>query len=126
MMNQSKKALSERLKASRENKNLKQNKIADMLDIHNSTLAKYESGDREPDTDTLIRLADLYEVSLEWLIAGKTSRETNTYQGGYKSGDFLSVGGILHQITKEEAEHLKESLNMFRLLTTKRNRQKKE
>jgi transcriptional regulator with XRE-family HTH domain len=125
-MNQTKKALSERLKASRENKNFKQNKIAEMLDIHNSTLAKYESGDREPDTDTLMRLADLYEVSLEWLIAGKNSQDSNTYQGGYKSGDFLSMGGILHQITKEEAEHLKESLSMFRLLTTKRNRQKNE
>jgi transcriptional regulator with XRE-family HTH domain len=122
-MNQLSKALSERLKSSRENKNFKQNKIAEMLDIHNSTLAKYESGDREPDTKTLIRLADLYEVSLEWLIAGKSSRLTSPYTVD-PTRDFLAIEGVKHELTLEEAEHLKESLAMFRQLTDKKNRQK--
>jgi transcriptional regulator with XRE-family HTH domain len=120
-MNQNRKALSERLKTSRENRNLKQNKIADMLDIHNSTLAKYESGDREPDTDTLIRLAELYEVSLEWLIAGKSSQLPNSSRSETKPINFLSVNGMKYDISKEEANHLKDSLDMFRMLTTKRN-----
>jgi transcriptional regulator with XRE-family HTH domain len=120
-MNQNRKALSERLKTSRENRNLKQNKIADMLDIHNSTLAKYESGDREPDTDTLIRLAELYEVSLEWLIAGKSSQLPNSSRSETKPINFLSVNGMKYDISKEEANHLKDSLDMFRILTTKRN-----
>jgi transcriptional regulator with XRE-family HTH domain len=123
-MNQLSKALSERLKSSRENKNFKQNKIAELLDIHNSTLAKYESGDREPDTNTLIRLADLYEVSLEWLIAGKSSRLTSTYILD-PTGDFLALEGVKHELTQEEAEHLKESLEMFRQMTDKKNHQKK-
>jgi transcriptional regulator with XRE-family HTH domain len=124
-MNQMSKALSERLKSSRENKNFKQNKIAELLDIHNSTLAKYESGDREPDTKTLIRLADLYEVSLEWLIAGKSSRLTNTYTVD-PTRDFLAIEGLKYELTQEEAEHLKESLEMFRQLAAKKNRQKKQ
>jgi transcriptional regulator with XRE-family HTH domain len=123
-MNQLSKALSERLKSSRENKNFKQNKIAELLDIHNSTLAKYESGDREPDTNTLIRLADLYEVSLEWLIAGKSGRLTSTHTVD-PTRDFLALKGVKHELTQEEAEHLKESLEKFRQMTDKRNRQKK-
>jgi transcriptional regulator with XRE-family HTH domain len=124
-MNQMSKALSERLKTSRENKNFKQNKIAELLDIHNSTLAKYESGDREPDSNTLIRLADLYEVSLEWLITGKSSKLTNTYTVD-PTRDFLTLEGVKYELTKEEAEHLKESLEMFRQLIAKKNRQKKQ
>jgi transcriptional regulator with XRE-family HTH domain len=124
-MNQMSKALSERLKSSRENKNFKQNKIAELLDIHNSTLAKYESGDREPDTNTLIRLADLYEVSLEWLIAGKSSRLTNTYTVD-PARNFLALEGVKHELTQEEAEHLKESLEMLRQLTANKDRQKKQ
>jgi transcriptional regulator with XRE-family HTH domain len=123
-MNQLSKALSERLKSSRENKNFKQNKIAELLDIHNSTLAKYESGDREPDSNTLIRLADLYEVSLEWLIAGKSSKLTNIYTVD-PTRDFLTLEGVKYELTKEEAEHLKESLEMFRQMTDKKNHQKK-
>jgi transcriptional regulator with XRE-family HTH domain len=119
------KALSERLKSSRENKNFKQNKIAELLDIHNSTLAKYESGDREPDTHTLIRLADLYEVSLEWLIAGKSNRLTSTYTVD-PARDFLALEGLKYELTQEEAEHLKESLETFRQLASKKNRQKKQ
>lgn len=63
-----KKEIGDRLRLARERKNLRQNRVAQQLGIHNSTLAKYESGGREPDAESLIKLAELYEVSVTWIL----------------------------------------------------------
>lgn len=61
----------ERLRAMRENRGMKQNEAAAKIGIKNNTLSSYESGDRQPDYNTLIKIADLYEVSVEYLLRGK-------------------------------------------------------
>lgn len=65
------KAIGERLKWAREKANLKQNAIANWLGIHNSTLAKYESGQREIDNQTLVSLCEKYNIRLEWVMTGE-------------------------------------------------------
>lgn len=60
----------ERLKAVREKKDIRQKEAAEKVGIKNNTLSSYESGDRKPDYDTLIKLADIYEVSVEYLLRG--------------------------------------------------------
>ncbi|MFD7521402.1 helix-turn-helix domain-containing protein [Paenibacillus chitinolyticus] len=64
-------ALGKRLKQAREKNNLKQKDVANELGIHNSTLNKYESGTREPDGETLNKLAALYEENVGWLLTGE-------------------------------------------------------
>ena len=50
---------------------LTQKDIADMLNIHTSTVTKYERDDREPDLDTLCRLADVLEITVDELLGRK-------------------------------------------------------
>ena len=81
-MSEVKKEIGERLKSARERKGLKQNRVALYLGVHNSTLAKYESGEREPDNETLKRLAEYYEVKTDWILSGepnnnKTKKDSN-------------------------------------------------
>jgi len=59
--------LGARLKQARENKGFTQQVVADKLDVSNGAISGYERGYRDPDTDMLNKLADLYEVSLDWL-----------------------------------------------------------
>lgn len=51
-------------------KGLKQNEVAKELGIFNTTLSNYEREARKPELTTLISLAELYEVSLDWLVHG--------------------------------------------------------
>ncbi len=60
--------LSERLKMSRTQKGLSQEKIAEMLDVSRQAVTKWESGQTSPSSDNLIALANLYGVSLDELI----------------------------------------------------------
>jgi transcriptional regulator with XRE-family HTH domain len=60
--------LSQRLKEARTNMKLKQKDAAQKVEISNVTLSQYEKGIRSPDPETLLKLADLYNVSLDWLM----------------------------------------------------------
>jgi transcriptional regulator with XRE-family HTH domain len=62
-----------RLKKAREDYGLTQVETSELLKIGQSTLAKYETGKREPDLETLVKIGLLFDVSIDWLI-GLTSK----------------------------------------------------
>lgn len=61
-------ALHERLKILRAEKGITQRKLANDLKCSCSTIALYETGHRNPDNETLIRIADYFQVTLDYLL----------------------------------------------------------
>lgn len=114
--------VSERLKLARTAKNLKQTQVMEMTGINNKTLSGYENGVSEPDLETLRTLADFYGVSVDWL-TGKTDESLGSSipAPGFEPVNIAYFGGTREDLTEEEAKHLKDSLEMFRLLKAKRN-----
>ncbi|PEJ58693.1 transcriptional regulator [Bacillus sp. AFS002410] len=47
---------------------MSQKRAAEIIMISNVQLSRYESGDRNPDFETLKLLADLYEVTIDYLL----------------------------------------------------------
>ena len=66
--------LSERLTALRKGKGYSQSQLAQALNLSPSTVGMYEQGRRVPDLGTLIALAKLYRISLDYLITGREYR----------------------------------------------------
>lgn len=66
--------LSDRLTALRKGKGYSQSQLAQELNLSPSTIGMYEQGRRVPDLDTLIALAKLYRISLDYLITGREYR----------------------------------------------------
>ncbi|MGK5511737.1 helix-turn-helix domain-containing protein [Brevibacillus formosus] len=64
-------SLGQRLKACRKAKKLTQLDLSETLGFNRSTYAKYETGDNEPDNQTLQKLADFFGVSVDYLL-GRT------------------------------------------------------
>ena len=60
--------LGDRIKLYRENKNMTQNDIADILDVSAGTVSKYESGALEPNIESLKRLSELFGISIDELL----------------------------------------------------------
>lgn len=58
---------SKRLKKLRKNKGLKQQELAEILGIKRNTYSDWENGKTEPRFDNLVKLADFFNVSLDWL-----------------------------------------------------------
>ena len=61
-----------RLKKLRKMKNISQLKLALDLNMNQNSISRYENGEREADYETLVKFADYFDVSLDYLL-GRTN-----------------------------------------------------
>lgn len=59
------------LKELRNKKGVSQQIVADYLEITRQAYSNYESGNREPDNETLLKLAEFFETTVDALLRGK-------------------------------------------------------
>ena len=52
-------------------RNLTQEQVAAQLNVTRQAVSSYESGRTRPDIDTLLRLAEIYQVSLDQILYGQ-------------------------------------------------------
>ena len=62
-----------KIKELREKENISQEKIAQALQITRATFSNYEIEKTQPDIETLIKIADYFNVSLDYLCEHKTN-----------------------------------------------------
>lgn len=60
------------LKLLRNQKKISQNKLAEIIGVSQQSINKYENHNIEPDIATLIKLADYFETSVDFLV-GRTN-----------------------------------------------------
>ncbi|MBN1079242.1 helix-turn-helix domain-containing protein [Clostridium botulinum] len=77
-----------RLKELREDKELKQSELANMLNIARNTISSYESNINEPSLDILVKIADIFNVSLDYLLC-RTNIKYNLNLEGEQNKDFI-------------------------------------
>ena len=66
-----------RLKNLRLARGISQLKLAMDLNMNQNTISRYETGDREADYATLIRFADYFNVSIDYLLERTDNPTTN-------------------------------------------------
>ena len=64
----------ERLRDLREDKDLTQQEIADMLGCSQTTYSRYETGDLNVPIDILKKLAKFYKVSIDYIVGITTKK----------------------------------------------------
>lgn len=60
-------AIKDRIKQLRQEKNWSQAQLANKMGIHQKQVSAYERGRNIPSTEVLIKLADIFDVSLDYL-----------------------------------------------------------
>lgn len=63
--------LGTRIASLRQGRGLSQAALAERLHISSSAVGMYEQGRREPSVDTLVALAQIFGVSLDYLLSGQ-------------------------------------------------------
>ena len=61
--------IGQKLKALRFKKGLKQSELADLLGLSASAVGMYEQGRRRPDTEILLKYAEIFGVSVDYILA---------------------------------------------------------
>ncbi|MBE6639329.1 MAG: helix-turn-helix transcriptional regulator [Ruminococcaceae bacterium] len=57
-----------RLKEIRKSKGISQLKLAMDLNTNQNTISRYENGEREPGINELIKIADYFNISIDYLL----------------------------------------------------------
>lgn len=57
-----------RLKEIREDRDIKQTQLAELLNIRQNTYSQYENGQRQIPLDALIKVADFFGVSIDYIL----------------------------------------------------------
>lgn len=64
----------ERLAYLRKHQNLSQSELAQILNISKSALGMYEINHRQPSFETLIEIANYFDVTIDYLIKGNENK----------------------------------------------------
>lgn len=79
------KTFSLKIKEHRKALNLQQWRLAEILNVKQSTVANWENGNREPDLNMLVQISDLFKVSLDELL------ETGFYKNNSSELHILDI-----------------------------------
>lgn len=100
-----------------------QTQISKKLNISRQAYSNYETGKRIPDIDMLVRIADIYHITLEQLVTQTCSRDgiINETSGPYHIGMEISSGDTIY-LTEDEISlltHYRNAAEDDRRLTKK-------
>jgi len=99
--------IANRLRAAREAAGLSQGQVAKLLELHRPTISEVEAGRRRVSGEELVRFAELYQVTVEWL--------TNTREESDASEDrILFAARQLSKMKEQELDRLLTLLKMLR------------
>jgi len=82
--------LGKKLSELRRKKGISQEKLAEMLDVSRQAVTKWESGKSNPDTENLILIAEIFDVSLDELCKNEKPKKIN-----YATGHILCLLSVL-------------------------------
>lgn len=94
-----------KLKELRISAGISQQKLADVILVSQQSVNKYENHDIEPDINTLIKIADYFDVSVDYLI-GRSNSESSPCQSTYKdiSENEFNLIKMFRKLTKKQKE----------------------
>lgn len=77
--------IGERFKYYREKANLTQKEAAELLGIKSYQLANYETNRTEPNLKTLIKMSEIYRVSIDELLNNTIKKDNTTHSEDYNN-----------------------------------------
>ncbi len=107
--------LGERIKSLREAKHITQQQLADYITVGKSTVGMWENEKREPDIETLAKIAEYFCVSIDYL-AGRTNRMIDAktwdkyaakFESSYNArleNDIVLVEQLFHDLPQQDQQ----------------------
>lgn len=77
--------------------NMTQKDLAGKLNLSRPTIGRYESDERFPDKETIIDLAELFDVSIDEMFGRKENNNKNVFMENECSFDFNSIYDVLRK-----------------------------
>lgn len=92
----------DKLKMLRTGQNLTQQQLATRLGVQKSVVSYYESGDRTPSTDVLIKLARVFHTTIDYLLDVKRERVIDV--SGLSESDIAAVTAVVEALKNKNGK----------------------
>ena len=92
-------SLGEKLEALRTAKKMSQKDLAERIGIAKSVISFYESGDRFPSYDVLIKIARIFNVTTDYLLDVERERTVNV--SGLSEEDIAAVTTVIDALKRK-------------------------
>ena len=122
-MDLQKNSLSERLKELRTKQNISQYTLAENLNLSRGLLSNYEQGRREPDYDTLLLIANYFDVSVDYIL-GVTEVKKRLLHNNMSDKYKRLMISIL-DLSKQSLEELEKYIDLLKLRDEQTNQKEK-
>lgn len=100
-----------RIKELRTERGITQADLAKILKISDRAVGYYENGDREPDYSTLLKIADYFDVSIDYLLGASDIKKPNESKNTDK--EFVAFYEGYKDLDDADKEILKATLDAF-------------
>lgn len=94
--------LGQRIKYLRMQKNMTQEQLAEVIGISRSALSMYELNQREPDLNTIIKFADFFQVSTDYLLGRLDYPSLTTPEAREELKEFIRL--VIKEIREEYSD----------------------
>jgi transcriptional regulator with XRE-family HTH domain len=105
-------SLADRLKNARKDKNLSQQELAKISDVHYSNIGRYERGDAKPSAEVLNRIAQALDTSPDYLINGTLQDKA---ESSISDAELLNQFRKVENLPEDKKRLVKEFLDAFLL-----------
>lgn len=104
--------LGSRLKELRIEKNYEQKRISEEFSLSRGTYSLYESNQRRPSYEILVKFADYYNVSVDYLLGRDDSRTVTEFRkfSSYSENEM----GIIHMVHEMDNIHQKSAFDFVK------------
>lgn len=103
-----------RIKNLREEFGMTQQELADKIDGAKSTIAMYEKGDRKPSLEVLVKLSEIFNCSIDYILC-KT--DIRNIEEDFKFAYHKETEGL-------SEDEIKEALEFYKMVKNRKNKEK--
>jgi transcriptional regulator with XRE-family HTH domain len=100
-------SVAERLREAREASGLSQGQAAQKMDMHRPTVTEIEAGRRKVSAQEVEKFAELYGVTVEWIVSGPTDENG-------ADARLVIAARELSKMNEKDLDRLMKMLKMFR------------
>ena len=101
-----------RIKFLREELHMTQQELADKLDGAKSTVAMYEKGDRKPSMDVLLKLSEIFDCSIDYILGKSDIRDPEDKE--FRFAYHKETEGMTDEEIKDALRFYKEMKNKIK------------
>lgn len=117
----------ERLKMLREESGFTQQHLAEVLNLTSGAVSHYENGTNEPTIDTLIRIADVLNVSVDYLVGNADANlppneMKKPYCKGVSTDSLIQRAILLDQSHRQELNYFLKCIEIEQFISSKGKR----